>query len=178
MALITRIARLFRADFHAVLDQIESPDILLKQAIREMQEHIDENQQKIKRIHLECKRLKTRESELKQTIAQIENDLEVCFETDNTELARSLIRRKLEACYFCHTLHKKYEELGQVEKELQDQRIENSSQLENIQQKAEILEQENRSGIADVGVSPPHYSVSDEEIEVAFLREQQRRSPS
>jgi phage shock protein A len=33
MALINRISRLFKADFHAVLDQIEEPEGLLKQAI-------------------------------------------------------------------------------------------------------------------------------------------------
>ena len=33
MALITRVTRLFRSDLHAVLDNIEEPKILLKQAI-------------------------------------------------------------------------------------------------------------------------------------------------
>ena len=37
MALINRLSRLFKADFHAVLDQIEEPELLLKQAIREME---------------------------------------------------------------------------------------------------------------------------------------------
>lgn len=36
MALINRATRLFRADLHAVLDRIEEPDILLRQAVREM----------------------------------------------------------------------------------------------------------------------------------------------
>ena len=36
MALINRISRLFQADFHAVLDQIEEPEQILKQAIRDM----------------------------------------------------------------------------------------------------------------------------------------------
>ena len=40
MALITRVARLFRADLHAVLDRIEEPDVLLKQAVREMEEEL------------------------------------------------------------------------------------------------------------------------------------------
>ena len=32
MALITRMARLFTADVHAVLDRIEEPEVVLKQA--------------------------------------------------------------------------------------------------------------------------------------------------
>jgi phage shock protein A len=40
MALITRLSRLFQADMHAVLDKIEEPELLLRQAIREMEEFI------------------------------------------------------------------------------------------------------------------------------------------
>ena len=40
MALIKRLSRLFAADLHAVLDQIEEPEALLKQAVREMEEEL------------------------------------------------------------------------------------------------------------------------------------------
>ena len=40
MALITRVSRLFQADLHAVLDRIEEPEVLLKQAVREMEEEL------------------------------------------------------------------------------------------------------------------------------------------
>lgn len=46
MALINRISRLFSADFNAVLDRIEEPDVLLKQALREMEEDIYSDTQK------------------------------------------------------------------------------------------------------------------------------------
>jgi phage shock protein A len=41
MAISTRIKRLFHADVNAILDVIEEPDVILKQAIREMQENLD-----------------------------------------------------------------------------------------------------------------------------------------
>ena len=37
MALITRLSRMMRADFNALLDRLEEPDILLAQALRDMQ---------------------------------------------------------------------------------------------------------------------------------------------
>ena len=40
MALISRVSRLFTADVHAVLDRIEEPEVLLKQAIREMEDEV------------------------------------------------------------------------------------------------------------------------------------------
>ena len=48
MALVNRISRLFSADFHAVLDRIEEPDLLLRQAIREMEEELAKSEQRIR----------------------------------------------------------------------------------------------------------------------------------
>ena len=47
MALINRISRLFKADFHAVLDHIEEPEALLKQAIRDMEDDLAKTKQRI-----------------------------------------------------------------------------------------------------------------------------------
>ena len=46
MALITRVSRLFQADFHAVLDRIEDPEALLRQAVREMEEELAHDEQR------------------------------------------------------------------------------------------------------------------------------------
>ena len=46
MALINRMSRLFTADVHAVLDRIEEPEALLKQAIREMEEEVQGAEQR------------------------------------------------------------------------------------------------------------------------------------
>ncbi|MGH8626524.1 MAG: PspA/IM30 family protein [Gammaproteobacteria bacterium] len=48
MALITRVARLFRSDLHVVLDRVEEPEVLLRQAIREMEEELSSDEQRIK----------------------------------------------------------------------------------------------------------------------------------
>jgi phage shock protein A len=47
MALITRIARLFKADMHSLLDSIEEPQSVLKQAIREMSEAIEQGERQL-----------------------------------------------------------------------------------------------------------------------------------
>ena len=47
MALITRLTRLFRADVHAVLDRIEEPDVLLRQAVRDMEEECGRDAQRV-----------------------------------------------------------------------------------------------------------------------------------
>jgi phage shock protein A len=57
MALVTRLSRLFQADFHAVLDRIEEPDLQLRQAVREMQFTLDQDQQRLKLLQHEAAQL-------------------------------------------------------------------------------------------------------------------------
>ena len=97
MALINRISRLFKADFHAVLDQIEEPEALLKQAIRDMEDDMASAEQRIHLCAHDQDALTQRKSELETTIAEIEVQLDLCFESDKDDLARNVIRKKLEA---------------------------------------------------------------------------------
>ena len=59
MALVTRLSRLFQADFHAVLDRIEEPDLQLRQAVREMQFALEQDQQRRQLLRHEAGRLDT-----------------------------------------------------------------------------------------------------------------------
>ena len=96
MALITRISRLFRADFNAVLDRIEEPDVLLKQALREMEEDVHSDEQQMKSLLNDYSQSEVKIMDLEQNIEQVNHELDICFESDETELARSQVKRKLE----------------------------------------------------------------------------------
>ena len=80
MALITRISRLFKADFHAVLDQVEEPRMLLKQAIREMEDGLSETELRQRHTLSERDELKQRQDELEKALSDIEEELDICFE--------------------------------------------------------------------------------------------------
>ena len=97
MALINRVSRLFKADFHAVLDHIEEPEQLLKQAIRDMEDDLASTEQRINLCAHEQEALSIRKSELENALAEIDEELDLCFESEKDDLARNLIRKKLEA---------------------------------------------------------------------------------
>ena len=97
MALINRLSRLFRADFHAVLDQIEEPEALLKQAIRDMEDDLANTEQRIKLCAHDQDALSRRKDELENSIAETDAQLDLCFESEKDDLAKGLIRKKLEA---------------------------------------------------------------------------------
>jgi phage shock protein A len=182
MALINRLSRLFKADFHAVLDQIEEPEQLLKQAIREMEDDLAETEQRIKVCAYDQEALLTRKSEVDGKLAEIDDELDLCFASKKDDLARGLIRKKLEAERLSKRLSSKH---GTADRYLTEQRAlldENRASLEGLRQKAELFAQrtptDGESEFDDIGWMAQEPRVSDDEVEVAYLREKTARSQS
>lgn len=178
MALITRVSRLFRADFHAVLDRIEEPDVLLKQAVREMQEEITLDDQRLKVLHHEQGQLNTRRAELDQSLEQMEQELDVCFNANKEDLARALVKRKLESERLGKLLGQKSETLENQLTNLNKRLTENRSRLDAMQQKVELLDEDHALSQFDDCSTIGELSVQDDDVEVAFLLEKQKRNPS
>ena len=178
MALITRVSRLFQADFHAVLDRIEEPEILLRQAVREMEEALAREEQRSKVLQHEQRQLINRETDLIQSLHDIEEELDTCFEAGNDDLARACIKRRLETQRFGKNTSRKRAVLEETLDDLNTRVRENQAQLESMRQKAELLAGENTCALPEDNWTLPDISVRDEDVEVAFLREQQRRSRS
>jgi phage shock protein A len=175
MALITRVSRLFQADFHAVLDRIEEPEAILRQAVREMEEELARDEQRSTMLQQEQRQLLTRETGIEQSLQDIEEELGACFAAGNDDLARASIRRRLEARRLARNLSRKRGEIGETLDALRTRIRENRSRLESMRQKAELLAGESaRTRPAD-NWNMPDVTVSDEEVEVALLREKQHR---
>jgi phage shock protein A len=178
MALINRVTRLFRADLHAVLDRIEEPDVLLKQAIREMEEALGYNEQQAKVLNHELGQITLRYNELVQSLADLEQELDICFESGQDDLAKALIKRKLEAERFRKFLERKRETVQCNLDELNKRLDESHRQLDSMRQKAEVLAEEGRPLDKESQWNAPDFSVREEDVEVSFLREKQKRSRS
>ncbi|MEE8308481.1 MAG: PspA/IM30 family protein [Gammaproteobacteria bacterium] len=181
MPLITRISRLFKADFNAVLDNIEEPELLLHQAIREMEDEVVSNQQQLKWLNHEVSELNARRDELGQKIQRLNEELDLCFESGKDDLARGLVKRKLEAQRFEQAICNRCETTAQSVEELRTRIAERSSSLESMRQKAELFasatDSTNVDGAAGDWVGQPG-RISDDEVEIALLRERQQRSES
>jgi phage shock protein A len=176
MALINRMSRLFTADVHAVLDRIEEPDVLLKHAIREMDEELAGSEQRVRQLEHERDVVAERHVKIQASLAELKSQLDVCFANGNNELARKVVKRKLET-----------EKLGQhvaergsaIAKELAERRAlvdEQRERLDVLRQKAEILAAAPSGGADEWGRAG--FAVSEDEVEVALLRERQARKPS
>jgi len=183
MAMINRVSRLFKADFHAVLDQIEEPELLLRQAIRDMEDELASTEQRIILCASDQEALQGRRTEIEESVAEIKEQLDLCFESGKDALAKSLIRKKLETDRVLQRMNARH---SADEKYLEQQRAlldENRTALDGLRQKAELVAQR---APARAGNSIPgnlswtahELLVGDDEVEVAFLREKSLRHPS
>jgi phage shock protein A len=174
MALINRMSRLFTADVHAVLDRIEEPDVLLKHAVREMEEELARNERRARTLEHEHEQLGERQHKAAALLKEIADQLDVCFASRNDELARKVIKRRLETERLERNVGERRTALAKELTTLRTAIEEQREQLDLMRQKAELLAanaavDDLRSGDSVVG---------EAEIEVAFLRERQKRQPS
>ncbi len=176
MALITRVSRLFRADLHAVLDRIEEPDVLLKQAVREMEEELAREEQRRRMLQHDQDALIKRESDLDRSLAEIAEQLDVCFESGKDDLARPLIKRKLETQRLHKLVARKRQSLQETVAGLGTHLDENRARLEGMRQKLELLVEDDAPPYPEESWTVPDIFIREEDVEVAFLREKQKRS--
>lgn len=170
MSLITRFARLCRADLNALLDRIEEPETLLRLSLREMEEALEEDQRRGLALAREREQLSAAIAEREHTLQTLSAEIGLCLDAGQDNLARGSIKRRMEAERSLKALQQKRIALEAGQAELQAQLEANRERLEAVRQKAEALVP---------GVCEPEEdwrgAVSDDEVEVALLREKQGR---
>ncbi len=174
MALITRLARLWRADINALLDRLEAPDLVLGQAVREMEEALDGDRRRLVRLTRELGGLASQEAACSETLGQAAAALEDCLAAGRDDLARPVIRRHLEC-------ERRRQQLGlhraalETESERTGRRIaERESQLADLRARAAAYEEP--TALQDE--APPRSWASpirDQDVEIHLLRAKRQR---
>ena len=172
MAIINRLTRLFSADFNAVLDHLEEPQILLKQSLREMEEELAILEKTIRHTRNEFEELKNKKSSAEKNISKTDEEIKICFNNDNDNLARNLIKRKLETSEILRVVSERSEQLT-IELNSMSQLYEEQSTIyESMYQKAELMcvTETNKT----MEFSENLYGINESDIEVALLQEKKK----
>jgi len=176
MALVTRLSRLFQADFHAVLDRIEEPDLQLQQAVREMQFALDQDRQRLKLLQHEITQVDKANTDAAASLKNFDEELDICLAAKKDDLARDLIRRKLAVEKQLQASQQQSVSIELLRQALEAQIDEQNQQLTSMKQKLELLVS------ADEHFVTGNFNHADpirsEEVEIALLREKQRRANS
>jgi phage shock protein A len=178
MALMRRVTRLFTADLHAALDQIEEPEVALKQAVRDMEEELAKQRQRSKWLLKEIESVESRIAELGRNREDLDAKLDLCFENDNETLARKLTRRKLEVRALEARAARKHAALSNELTEHEAVVAANLDQLEGMRQKAELMRIDAPSRDDAHAADDAFGDIDDDDVEVAFLQEKQARASS
>jgi phage shock protein A len=176
MTLINRTARLFKADLHAVLDRIEEPELLLRQSLREMEEDLDRDQQRLAGLQREIQQLAARGADLGRSLSELDDELDLCFAAANETLARALIKRKLEISRNRESLNNRLQLLTATRADLEARIGENRRRLEDVREKMEVLGVGKGATPGSAQALAGEPGIRDEEVEIALLREKQRRA--
>ncbi|MCP4388745.1 MAG: hypothetical protein GY802_10645 [Gammaproteobacteria bacterium] len=174
MALVTRLSRLFQADFHAVLDRIEEPDLQLRQAVREMQFALEQDQQRLKLLQHEATQLGKAATSATANLKGFDEELDICLAAKKDDLARDLIRRKLSAEKQVEAVQQQLVNVESQREELKKQTEEQGQQLTSMKQKLELLVSDDER--FSCSESSHVETIRSEEIEIALLREKERRA--
>lgn len=175
MAIVTRLARLVRADVNAVLDRIEEPDILLRQAVRDMEEALQEDEQRAAALDAERLRLLNRQAEEQHTVADLVEKLALCLDAGQDQLARDLLRRRLEAEQLIRLLGEQIAGLDNGLDALKTRLRTNRARYESVRAEAALMASDLDDNRIDPLVPGSRNQVSDTDVEVALLHEKQRR---
>jgi len=184
MTIITRMTRLFTADLHCVLDHIEEPETLLRQAIREMQTSLESAETNLATSQQRMQALDNRIVALKQSLNDIDSQLDLCFESNEDELARGLVKRKLECSRLEKRLNAQKSTLQQSIIQQQEAFVQNQQSLAQLRQKADALntnatgDTHNYKSTDSIMTCVDGINVSDADIDVAFLQEKKSRGAS
>ena len=179
MTLIARITRLFKADLHGILDGLEEPEEVIKQAIRDMEEDIATQEGRLADLHAVLQRLDREAQETTTAMQEIEQHIDTCFAAENEPLAKNLIRQRLEIARRAKGLARAQEETRARRDELATRIAAHKAQLTAVVQKLKLYEETRASHVWTSSTGSPlqsEHGVTDDEVEVAFLAEKRRRS--
>jgi phage shock protein A len=177
MAIVNRITRLFTADVHAVLDRLEEPDALLRQAIREMDVALAGQSHTLKLLESDRERLRARIAEIQRGLNKVSEELDLSFSAKHEALIRTSLRRRLEGERLLKMLEQRLSVLDQKIAQLTPALEQQRERLESMRQKAAAFDVETancHSGECS-SWSAEDICISEADIDLALLREQQVR---
>lgn len=177
MPIINRLSSLFLADFHALLDRLEDPYTTLSLAVREMEESLRDHKVALDSVKEEIELTARHCEQASQRLAALEEELDVCFKSNEEALAKAIIRRKLSAVKNLTELLTRREHLSEQKAKQQAALQEKERQLSMMREKLDLYqhEYENSHGRSE-NYGPSDLDISDEAVDIAFLKEQQRRA--
>ena len=179
MTLIARISRLFTADIHGILDSLEDPEVILKQAVREMESEIEQSTVRLKDLNKQQEQYLSAGARHHTKLEQLDQQLDLAFADNNEHLSKSLISKKLNFKQQLELIESQRQAIDDEKSEMTTKIEEHKEKLKSILDKLALFGDDNSRVRFDPfsdNDSAFNGAITQEEIELAYLQEKQRRS--
>ena len=93
MGIMTRFVRIFKADIHGVMDQLEDKGLLLKQYLRDMEAALEQKKARLHKVNVSRSQALRERDRYHQGINKLEQNLEVALKRNKDNIARLLIKK-------------------------------------------------------------------------------------
>jgi len=175
MGIMTRFTRIFKADIHGVMDQIENKELILKQCLREMESSLSKKQSELNQLKTALQQIHNDMRQLEKEREKSGLDLKTAIEKDKEDIARLLIKKQLKADqhieaseHHAETLERKINMLTENIESQKHQYAEMQLRADSWIQKAENQQWEKST--ARFMQENVWQSISDEEVELEVLK--------
>lgn len=175
MGIMTRVVRIFRADIHAVMDQLEDHSLLFKQHLRDMEDALIAGEAGLQRKVAARKQARQEHDKLLQQTELLERDLAVAIKKGKDDIARMLIKKLKPLNELRNDIAQHISALKEEIAELKDHL--NRQKLKYAQIKHRALRYCRRSryqapwnDVSDMPVNTFLGELSEEEIELELLK--------
>ncbi len=177
MSVMTRIIRLWKADFNSLIDELEDKNLLIKQHLREMETEIYKNKSIMEAKEQEKKHLFEKQKRHDIELEELESDLQVAVVKNKENIIKMLIKKILTNKKMKNNLDKQIVNLKQETVQIQDKIKVQLVSFEHLKIKANLYLTK-KSNPTDqhlwedetINATCTNYAPSDEEVELTLLK--------
>lgn len=177
MNILTRVSRLFKADIHGILDNLEQPEIILQQSIRDMQVAIEKAEITIAELDKTQDRLEQQKQNQNKHIEDLQDQLQFCLAENNESLGKSVIRKKLQAEASLKELTRQLANITADKKLKIEETEERKEKLQAIRDKLSLFTEKNELNECSPSTDLSS-GVTQDDVELAFLYAKQNYTQS
>jgi len=175
MGIVTRVIKIFMADIHGVMDQLEDRELLLKQHLREMQDALNAGEAALQRKIAEIKEARREHRRFLKQSEALEHDLAAAIKKNRDDIARMLIKKVNPLNTLCQNIDRQIRFLDEEIAELKDHLYQQKLKYAQIKHRTREYCRLNGSAahqddISDVLVSRSSAELSNEEAELELLK--------
>lgn len=175
MSIMSRIMRLWKADLHGVMDQLEDKSLLLKQCLREMETSLEQKQTHLAQLRRTCEQIRKDQSVRDGEREKVEEDIALAVRKEKDDIARMLIRKRMTLQADSERMVLQLQQLEEESQRLGRVLSDQQGQYERLKIKAaaycQQAEHHATTGAGDVWNDPVGMAfATDEEVELELIR--------